>query len=284
MNIAIIPRSDLPSSITYAKYMIDFFKNKEFSIFVEDEFSATLESPGISKSQSIDIIFTIGGDGTILFNRHKYANYFNAAFAAVDMGSLGFMADIKAEDIQTYLEEFVHNNYEVENRLMLESISSDGKKHLAINDFVIHRASVKSLIELKVYVNGNYLNTFEADGLIFATPTGSSAYSLAAGGPLMHPEVQALVITPIAPHTLSNRPFILPPNSNIDIEYITKAGPIDVSADGLTSFSLNPNEKINISPSKHFFKLIKFPQSNYFSTVRTKLFWKGKSILKERNR
>ena len=208
MILAVIPRKDLPVSLTYAKYMIDFFKKEGYEIYTEQEFCTDLKCGNIKDAPKIDTFFTIGGDGTILYNRHKYAQHFNASFAAVDMGSLGFMADIKADDIHTYLEEFVHKNYEVENRLMLESLSADGKKHLAINDFVIHRGNVKHLVELKVYVNGEYLNTFEADGLIFATPTGASAYSLAAGGPLVHPEVQALVVTPIAPHTLSNRPLL----------------------------------------------------------------------------
>ena len=283
MNLAIIPRKDLPASIHHARYMVEFFQKRKFKVFTEKAYINALKCHCIQEATKIDTFFTIGGDGTILYNRHKYAKYFDASFASVDMGSLGFMADIKADDIDTYLEEFIHKNYEIENRLMLESLSASGGKHLAINDIVIHRGNVKHLVELKVKVNEEYLNTFEADGLIFATPTGASAYSLAAGGPLVHPEVQALVITPIAPHTLSNRPLILPPTSTISVEYITKGEAIDVSADGLNSFSLNANETITIAPSKHFFKLLKFPQANYYSTVRTKLFWKGKSILKKRH-
>jgi NAD+ kinase len=163
--------------------------------------------------------------------------------------------------------------YTIEERLILDGNNSS----FAVNDFVIHRAHNPSMVELSIHVNGLYLNTFEADGLIIATPNGSTAYSLAAGGPIVSPALGAVVITPICPHTISNRPLVLAADfAEIQIQYLSDYPPVEVRADGLPPLPLATGESFHIRPSPRKFKLVRLNRRDYFSTLRSKLGWSGK--------
>ncbi|MCB1108713.1 MAG: NAD(+)/NADH kinase, partial [Chlamydiia bacterium] len=143
-------------------------------------------------------------------------------------------------------------------------------------DFVIHRARNPSLVEIAIHINGTYLNTFEADGVILATPTGSTAYSLAAGGPILQPELPAFVLTPINPHTISNRPLVLPTNIELQIQYLSDYAPVEVIADGLETFKLKTGGGFRLRKSPQTFNLVNLHRRDYFTTLRTKLGWSGK--------
>ena len=159
---------------------------------------------------------------------------------------------------------------------MIQGESANQEKCFAVNDIVVHRAKNPSLIELGIHVDGIYVNTFEADGIIVATPNGSTAYSLAAGGPILSPDLDALVITPICAHTISNRPIVLTAQQEIQIQYLSDYAPVELRADGLENFSLQTGDvcKIRVHPKK--FKLVSLNRRDYFSTLRTKLGWAGK--------
>jgi NAD+ kinase len=150
-----------------------------------------------------------------------------------------------------------------------------GELH-AVNEIVIHRARNYSLIELVIEIDGAYVNTFTADGIIIATPNGSTAYSLAAGGPILSPNLDALVITPICPHTISNRPIVLSPGQKISVRYISEYGPVEVRADGLDAISMKSGESLIVQRSPRTFKRVSLNRHEYFSTLRTKLGWSGK--------
>jgi NAD+ kinase len=155
--------------------------------------------------------------------------------------------------------------------------SNNQKSFFAINDIAIHRAQNPNLIELAIYIDGMYFNTFLADGIIFSTPNGSTAYSLAAGGPILTPNVDAIVLTPICPHTISNRPIVLSSDHEIEIQNITESAyPVEGRADGHDSFFLGHKEIIRITKHNKKFRLAKLHRHNYFSTLRTKLGWAGK--------
>jgi NAD+ kinase len=145
-----------------------------------------------------------------------------------------------------------------------------------VNDIVVHRAQNPSLIELAIHVDGLYLNTFEADGLIISTPNGSTAYSLAAGGPILSPDLPALVLTPICAHTISNRPIVLTADQEIQIQYLSDYEPVEVRADGLEHFYLRTGEVFKIVRSPKNFRMVSLFRRDYFSTLRTKLGWSGK--------
>lgn len=149
---------------------------------------------------------------------------------------------------------------------------------------VIHRSRNPSLIDLSIHVDGIYLNTFSADGIIVATPSGSTAYSLAAGGPILEPELEAFVITPISPHTISNRPIVLMPKEKIEVQYLSPYGPVEVTYDGISQFHMHTNEVFSISRSKRTFKLVSiYRRRDYYSTLRTKLGWTGQLRYRELN-
>jgi NAD+ kinase len=225
---------------------------------------------------AIQFIVSLGGDGTILTTLHDYP-HIDAPILGINTGHLGFMADVQVADVYPSLQDLIAGAYTVEERLILEG-SSDLKNttSFAVNDFVVHRSPNPSMIEIGIHVNGLYLNTFEADGLIIATPNGSTAYSLAAGGPIVSPSLEAVVITPISPHTISNRPIVLTSDKEIQIQYLSDYPPVEVRADGLPPFPLATGESFRIRRSRRKFKLVSLLRQDYFSTLRTKLGWAGK--------
>lgn len=159
---------------------------------------------------------------------------------------------------------------------MIQGESVHGERCFAVNDIVIHRGRNPSLVEIGIHVDDVYLNTFEADGIIVATPNGSTAYSLAAGGPIISPDLEALVVTPISPHTISNRPIVLTPKQEIQIQYLSDYDPIEIRADGLAHHELQTGEVFRITRYPKNFKLVTLLRRDYFSTLRTKLGWSGK--------
>jgi len=212
----------------------------------------------------------MGGDGTILRLSHRFS-HLDAPIVGINLGHLGFMADIPISDIYPSLTDLIDGNYSIDERLALEA----GNLR-AVNDIVIHRAQNYSLIELAIYVDGAYVNTFVSDGIIIATPNGSTAYSLAAGGPILSPTLDAIVITPICPHTISNRPLVLTADHEIVIHYTSNYDPIDVRADGLDAISMKSGEKLTVKKSNRPFKRVNLHRHEYFSTLRSKLGWSGK--------
>jgi len=191
------------------------------------------------------------------------------------MGGLGFMADIPITDIYPCLEELLEGKYEIQERVMIQGNINSGESCFAVNDIVIHRAQNPSLVDLSVHIDGVYLNTFSADGLIISTATGSTAYSLAAGGPIIHPQLEALVLTPISPHTISNRPFVFSPKQKIQIQYLNETKPVEITYDGISQCSLKTGEMFHVTNSTRKFKIISLERHNYFTTLRQKLNWSG---------
>jgi NAD+ kinase len=158
---------------------------------------------------------------------------------------------------------------------MMEGELSTGATCFAVNEMVIHRAHNPSLIDLSLHIDQIYLNTFSADGIIVATPSGSTAYSLAAGGPILTPELNAFVITPISPHTISNRPIVVMPKHSISVRYLSPYNPVEITHDGFSQHTLSTKEVFTINKSKRTLKMIHLKQSDHFSTLRTKLGWAG---------
>lgn len=255
----------------------EFLVSHGAQVVVEDEEAAEISAAPLSSvdPKKVDFIISLGGDGTILRLIHKHPEL-NAPLLGINLGSLGFMADIPITDIYPSLNDLISGEHEVQERLMMEGELVTGKKFFAVNDIVIHRAQNPCLIDLAIHVNGDYLNTFSADGVIISTPGGSTAYSLAAGGPIVSPELEAFVITPISPHTISNRPIVLMPKQDIQIQYLSEHAPLEISYDGIATMQMATGEVFHIRKSARTFKLVNLKRHNYFSTLRTKLGWTGK--------
>lgn len=277
MIIAIFPNTIHPEGSTLAGKIIDFFKKNSIKIVAEDHFARLFHIDSIDHigADKIDFIISMGGDGTILHLAHKYHEW-RSAILGINLGHLGFMADVPVSDLIPSLQEFLDGHYTIENRIILEGLSPNNEPSFAINDYVIHRAKNPSLIEISIHVDDLYFNTFEADGIILSTPNGSTAYSLAAGGPILSPSLDGIVITPISPHTISNRPMVLTADHTIKMEYLSHYEPVEVIADGIEKFELKTKESFVFKKSKQTFKLVNLKRRDYFSTLRKKLGWSGK--------
>lgn len=277
MIIAIFANTSKKQSKNLAIGIQEFLSSHNITVVAEDEEAPQIGATPISQidPQKIDFLISMGGDGTILRLVHKYA-HLSAPVLGINLGHLGFMADVPISDIYPSLQDLINGAYKVHERVAIQGETLHGDRCYAVNDIVIHRAKNPSLVELAIHIDGVYLNTFEADGVIIATPNGSTAYSLAAGGPIISPDLEALALTPISPHTISNRPIVLTANQEIQIQYLSDYDPIEVRADGLSHHTLQTGEVFRITRSPKNFKLISLLRRDYYSTLRTKLGWSGK--------
>lgn len=277
MMIALFPNEKKKHSFELASQIREFLQKQNVQVIAEDEKAQQIGATPLSEvdPEKIQFLISMGGDGTILRLSHRYS-HLQAAILGINLGHLGFMADVPIADIYESLNDLLSGQFTIEKRLVLEAYQSPNKKLQAVNDVVIHRANNYSLIELDILVDGLYLNTFVADGVIIATPNGSTAYSLAAGGPILTPNLEAIVITPICPHTISNRPLVLAAHHKVEIRYLSDYDPVEVRADGLDAFSMKSADTLTIQRSSRIFKLVNLHRHKYFSTLRTKLGWSGK--------
>ena len=277
MIIALFANETKDHSHSFALGVANFLREHGVSVITEDRFASKLNLPPLSDymDQKIDFIISMGGDGTILRIAHKYQSL-DVPILGINLGHLGFMADVPLTDIYPSLQDLINGAYKIHERLIIHGQSPSGDSCFAVNDIVVHRGQNPSLVEIAIHVDGMYLNTFEADGIIISTPNGSTAYSLAAGGPILSPDLEAIVITPISPHTISNRPIVLMPNQEIQIQYSSEYDPIEIRADGLEKFELYTGQVFKICRAPKKFKLVSLYRRDYFSTLRTKLGWAGK--------
>lgn len=272
MIIALFPNEKKKQSFELASNIVQFLESQGVTVVAEEEKAAQIQAKPLSSvdPSAIQFLISMGGDGTILRLCHHYG-HLNAPILGINLGHLGFMADVPISDINASLSDLLKGAYTIDHRLMLQA----GPLH-AVNDIVLHRTHNYSLIELAIEVDGTYFNTFTADGIILSTPNGSTAYSLAAGGPILSPELPAIVITPICPHTISNRPIVLSAERTIAIRYVSEYDPIEVRADGLDAFPMKSQETLLVKKSPQTFKRVNLHRHEYFSTLRTKLGWSGK--------
>lgn len=277
MKIALFPNRLKRNGEAIAQDVCSFLKSKGVLVYAEDDVALKIDAFALSciDAKEVDIMITLGGDGTILRICHLHPDI-DAPIMAINLGGFGFMADIPVKEIIPCLQKLVNGNYAIQERITMEGFSCKGEHCFAFNEIVIHRSQNHNLIDLKIHVDGNYLNTFSADGVIIATPTGSTAYSLSAGGPILTPELKAFVLTPISAHTISNRPIVFMPKREISIEYVNEGKEIEVTSDGYKSFAMASQEKYTIKPSQKLFKLIVLPGHDFPRILREKLGWSRK--------
>ncbi|MGM0439751.1 MAG: NAD(+)/NADH kinase [Chlamydiota bacterium] len=276
MIIALFPNTNKSASKKLALGICEFLKQRKVQVVTPDEFAEEICADPLSSitAKDVDFIISMGGDGTILRLVHEYPQL-DVPIIAINLGNLGFLADVPLPDVYPSLQDILDGNYRVEERVMMQGNTNNGESCLAVNEMVLHRAQNPHLIDLAIHIDGEYLNTFSADGIIVATPSGSTAYSLAAGGPLLYPELHALVLTPICPHTVSNRPLVFLPHQEIQIQYLSDYPPVEVAFDGISKFNLATGEVFHITYCQRRFRLVKFKRHDYFSTLREKLGWAG---------
>lgn len=229
----------------------------------------------------LDCLFVLGGDGTFL-NASRWAGDTGIPMIGVKFGDVGFLAEIVEELLFQAAESVLNHEFEIRSRMRLDVKISRHDEIVAdetvLNDVVINKGTLARLAMIRAEINGHYLTTYRSDGLIVATPTGSTAYSLAAGGPVIHPAVEGVILTPINPFTLTNRPLIIPDSSRIQLQLGEKAFDILVTFDGQEGVEIDMDDVIVIEKSKSPLKLIRLPGQHYFDILKTKLRWSGGRI------
>ena len=226
-------------------------------------------------AQECDIIISMGGDGTLLATSREIAGA-DTPILGINLGSLGFLTQVSADEVESRLQEIIDGKHRIESRMLLDAAlaGDQGNTHYhALNDIVVDRGSLARLIQLDLFVNDEFISTFRADGLIICTPTGSTAYNSAVGGPLLNPNMEAIVASPIAPQSLAARPLLFHGDDVIRIRLISSHNTCLMTVDGQTSVGLANQSQIIIRKSNHRTRLITFPNNSFYQILRTKLHW-----------
>jgi len=234
----------------------------------------------LSLAQAVDLLLVFGGDGTMLKVVRDLQGS-RTPILGINAGRLGFLTAVPFEDLPSALQRLWDNDYVTEARPLIEGTGLCHKNPVTIhafNDIVISHGAVSRLIELEVAVNDELLTCYRGDGLIVSSPTGSTAYSLSAGGPIISPGADVLAITPICPHALSNRSVVVSLKSTVRVKLISEKVETIVSADGLIQTPLNPGETVTIRRSRRSVNLLHLGNSSFFDTVRRKLQWRGSYV------
>jgi NAD+ kinase len=249
-------------------------KEKGLVVFWDEKDEPLL---GVTDPQKpLDLVIVLGGDGTLLKAVRLYGAL-EAPILGVNLGGLGFLTEIALDELRLLFEKILQGDYQTEPRMVLTARIVRGGEDLPalpfLNDVVINKGVLARIIDLETSIDGQFLTSYRGDGLIVATPTGSTAYNLAAGGPILHPSLQTIILTPICPFTLTNRPIIVQDNAVIDIRLGSKAKEVWLTFDGQVGYPLREGDLVRIQKAVKSILLIKTPFKNYFEILRTKLKW-----------
>lgn len=286
MRIAIYGREFSDDFIPYFQLLIDELDKFEIDYFVYSKFHKNVVNKGITFGQEVkeytrksypklklDFLFSIGGDGTILDTLTSIKK--GIPVVGVNSGRLGFLSNTAKTEIKKVIQQLLKGDYRIEERTMLNLDTKAklfGKYNFALNELTVHKKDSSSMITIHVFVNGIFLNSYWADGLIVATPTGSTAYSLSCGGPIVMPNSENFVITPIAPHNLNIRPIIVSDDSVIEIKVEGREEKFLATLDSRNE-EISTKNTLLVSKSKLNINLVQFPNQNFFKTIRNKLYW-----------
>jgi NAD+ kinase len=246
---------------------------------LEDELPGTESDKRIASVEELDALLTLGGDGTMLRGARLLAGH-QVPILGVNMGRLGFLTCGPAEQLEHSLMRFARGDYVVESRMLLQASLLDPSRRqrgswLALNDVVIHKGGFARVVSLRVAVDDELIAGYSADGVVISTPTGSTAYSLSAGGPIVVPTVESIVLTPISPHTLAIRPVVLPPTSEVLVQAVNAPDELLITVEGQVGTSFGPGEALAVRRSEKPVLLVRFPETTFFSRLRRKLAWGG---------
>ena len=280
-TIGIIAKDKGDAVTKTIKQLVDFLSKSSCAIVFDNSAEGIIEN-----SQSVDrntlanisdLAIVVGGDGTFLSAVRSLADL-NIPILGINLGRLGFLVDISPDEMFEHLEQIMQGNYVEECRFLLQAhVIRDNQvisEADAFNDVVVHIRDVARMIEFETYINGQYVNYQRSDGLVVSTPTGSTAYALSSGGPLLHATLDAMVLVPICPHTLTNRPLVINANSKVEIIIgESKQSTSQVTFDGQSAFDVKPGDKILIEKKKNTINLIHPSSYDYYEILRAKLHW-----------
>jgi NAD+ kinase len=273
------PIKDMVSSVVPP--LIEWLRGRQIEVFVDRETQACIDlgAPCLARDEmaaKIDLLIVLGGDGTLLSAARALGGH-KIPVLPVNLGGLGFLTSVTLDELYPLLEQVLAGEHRTSERMMLDAeILRNGTtamRQCALNDAVINKAALARMLDFDVLVNGDHVGRYRADGLIVATPTGSTAYSLAAGGPIIDPELRAFVITPICPHMLTNRPLVIPDTARIELDFAEAEDPVYLTLDGQIGSQLQPKDRIAIVRSSNKVIFIRPPRKTYFEVLRSKLRW-----------
>ncbi len=263
------PEKDI--NLVWTRKLIGQLKKSNHNICYDADTANLLSLESYEDAKYCDVLFILGGDGTILRAARKYVDY-GTALVGINFGRLGFMSEIGIDEVGLFLDCMENKRYTVDERMLLEAkIPSVSETLIALNDFVIANQKRAKMAHLDLCVNGIQAENYNGDGLIIATPTGSTAYALAAGGPIVSPNLECILITPICPHSLYGRSIVTNPHDTLMIKPAPGQGKTTVSADGREGVLLSSEDTVTITVSKKHAKFIRLNVDNFFTMLKTKL-------------
>ena len=259
-----------------------WLKKKQIEVVRKESSPPQIHSPAPNKNSAprdLSCLFVLGGDGTFL-GAVRWIGNSNIPVLGIKFGEVGFMAEVAEENLFSAAEKVLKKEYELKPRMRLYAqVKREGEivaHETVLNDVVINKGALARLARIDTYIDDHYLTTYSADGLIIATPTGSTAYSLAAGGPVIHPEVPGIIITPICPHTLTNRPLILPEDVSMKIKLEKGSSDMMLTFDGQVGLEINGHDEILVEKARRPINIMRIPGLQYFDILKAKLRWSGR--------
>ena len=278
-KIGIICKTGIAEPSEILKGLLPWLRQKNCEAYVDLETASRLNIEGFSRSEIpslVDIIVVLGGDGTML-SVCRLVGDKGIPILGVNIGGLGFLTEVQKDELYEFFENVLAGECPIEERIMLTTYVHRNKERIAeyivMNDVVVNKGALARIIDLETYINHAYVTTFKADGLIVSTPTGSTAYALSAGGPILYPTLSSIVLAPICPHTLTNRPIVLPDDVIIEIILRSQTEDVFLTLDGQVGFPLKLNDIVEVRKSPFKTKLLTPCKKDYFQILRTKLKW-----------
>ena len=286
-RVGIVVKQGLTAAVPHLNSAIEWLYTRGVSVVLEEDTAqiVTTHSPYTVTTRDaiagqVDLILVLGGDGTLLAVADRLGDAsVDVPILGVNFGRLGFLTEIQLPDLMQTLELALNGQAPLYTRVMLRARALRGGSpyvdHIVLNDVVVTKGAISRLIYLSVYVDGAFVSDVKADGLILGSPTGSTAYNLAAGGPIVHPSVEALLLTPIAPHSLGNRPIVLPGSSLISVRPAAESSPDEmfVTLDGQRGFAFTHGDEVIVTRAERTLRLVGAPGRSYYDTLRQKLHW-----------
>lgn len=278
-KVGIIPNLNKTTSLDIAQQLIGWLENKGVRVLLNEITANELQRQDLAEKPSeiyrdSDFIIVLGGDGTLL-SVARQVMWYETPILGVNLGHLGFLTELEVENLYQGLEKIERNDYDVERRMMLEAVVIKNnmitETFSALNDVVITKGSFSRIIHLRTFIDHHYIETYPADGLIISSPTGSTAYSLSAGGPILSPDVSAMVITPISPHTLNSRSIVISDKEQVRVEVVGDQNDVMLTIDGQQGYKLKTGDVVLVRKADFTANLIKLRDRNFYEVLRTKL-------------
>jgi NAD+ kinase len=280
-TIGIISRPRRSNLAEVVPALLHWLEERGVKAVYDAETASCLKGNGVGRTrhqiaEEADLFLVLGGDGTLLAASREAASR-GIPILPINMGSLGFLTNFTLEELYPALESALFGTFAVDERVLLlvERINGDQilTQQRVLNDAVVHKGTLARMIELELHIDDGFVCRYRADGLIVATPTGSTAYSMSAGGPIVHPSVESILITPICPHTLSDRPVVVRDTSKIELRLALSSDSVFLTLDGQTGLPTQAGDRIRITRAQERLKLIHPPNKTYFEILRNKLKW-----------